>query len=237
MILIMDIDRIIQVFVVQLGLGIVYLYIGLRVLKRDRKRLNQMIGGFYISVFIGMLLNVIYAPLETNPAVIILHLMTDFFLFFPAIFLLIFNLIILKSQKIIDTKKQILMMLGYGLLLAVIAIIPEGVLINESTGWRPVWSLEFILYLMIFATLASCIPNFYTSIKIYQAFQDPELKRKWKYYIIGMAANYVLFYGTSIANYINVSSFRTTWAMISVLLILITSAGVYVGIGQQMSKK
>ncbi|MBD3353445.1 MAG: hypothetical protein GF364_18325, partial [Candidatus Lokiarchaeota archaeon] len=149
----MDVTRIVQVYVIQLGLGIVYLFIGWSILRRDRKRLNQMIAAFYISIFIGMVFNVIYAPLESNPAVIILHLLTDFFLFIPSVLLLIFNLIILKSQKIFDTKKQLAVFLSFAILLAGMAFIPGGITIDETTNWKPLWSLGFVLYVFILATL------------------------------------------------------------------------------------
>lgn len=233
----MDITRFIQVFVVQLGLGIVFLLIGIKILKRDRKRLNQIIGGFYIFVFIGMLINVIYAPLKINPLVTNLHLLTDFFLFLPSVLLLVFNLIVLKSQKIINTKIQMLLILVWAGLLSVLFFIPNGVTINESTQWKPVWSLTFALYVLIIATGYWLIPVLISAINVSKAFKDPLLKKKWNYYIIAVVANGIIFYGTSISNFLNQASFRNIWAMFSLLLMIITSVGVYKGLGQQMAKK
>lgn len=233
----MDTTRFIQVFVVQLGLGIVFLLIGIKILKRDRKRLNQIIAGFYILVFIGMLLNVIYAPLTINPLVRILHLMTDFFLFLPSVLLLVFNLIVLKSQKIINTKIQILLILIWAGLLSVLFFIPDGVIIDATTQWKPVWSLTFAAYVLVIATGYWLIPVMITAVNVSKAFKDPLLKKKWNFYIIAVVANGLIFYGTTISNFLNQSGFRGIWAMFSLLLMIITSIGVYKGLGQQMSKK
>ena len=91
MMLQMDAARIIQVYVFQLGMGIFFLLIALLILKRDRKRLNVIFSAFFLCIFLGTLVNVIYAPLNVNPAVLFLHLITDFLLFLSVIFLLIFN--------------------------------------------------------------------------------------------------------------------------------------------------
>jgi hypothetical protein len=184
-----------------------------------------------------MLLNVIYAPLTINPLVTILHLLTDFFLFFPSVLLLVFNLIVLKSQKIINTKIQSLLIIIWAILLSVLFFIPNGVIIDDTTQWKPVWSLTFAIYVLIIATGYWLIPVLTTAFSVSKAFKDPLLKKKWNYYIIAVISNGIIFYGTSISNYLNESSFRAIWAMISLLLMIITSVGVYRGLGQQMSKK
>ena len=103
----MDIIRFIQIYIIQFGIGLFCLFLGLLILKRDRKRLNQIFSGSFVSIFIGVTINVIYANLYLNPIVSILHVATVFFLYLAQIFLLVFNLMILKSEKVIDTKKQI----------------------------------------------------------------------------------------------------------------------------------
>ncbi|HEY0089759.1 MAG TPA: hypothetical protein VGB37_13005, partial [Candidatus Lokiarchaeia archaeon] len=59
----MDVVRFIQIYIVQLGMGIVVVFIGLLILKRSTKRLNQIFATFYLLVAAATITNVIYASL------------------------------------------------------------------------------------------------------------------------------------------------------------------------------
>ena len=56
----MDLARFITVYIVQLGMGIVFFIFGFLILKRDRKRLNQIFSFFYIMTASATVVNVIY---------------------------------------------------------------------------------------------------------------------------------------------------------------------------------
>ena len=59
----LQLTRILTVYVVQGVVLVVFLYLAIRILLRDRKRLNVIFAGLYISPAIGVLINFIYAPL------------------------------------------------------------------------------------------------------------------------------------------------------------------------------
>ena len=147
---------------------------------------------------------------------------------------MILELMLLKSDKVIDTKRQLTIIIGYGLILSGMILIPEGVTINASTGWRPVYSVLFYIYIMIVVSI-SIIPGVYYSLQIYKQFQDEKLKKKWGYFIIGITGLYILMYGTVTSNTLNVQVFRTIWAFIS-LFLLITVFLIYHGVGKQIEK-
>ena len=149
----MDPIRAFQIYVVQLGSGFFYLIIFLLVLRRDTKRLNQIFSGYFLCVFIGAVLNVIYASLNINPTVLILHFLTWYFFTFGFVFLLIFNLIILLSEKRMTSQKQLIIIIIYAIILFSVFFIPEGIKIDDSTGWKPVWSLLFLISVLIILSI------------------------------------------------------------------------------------
>ncbi|MHA1339171.1 MAG: hypothetical protein ACTSRZ_00950 [Promethearchaeota archaeon] len=233
----MDLVRIIQVFVVQFGLGLVMLIIGIRILQRDTKRINQLIATFYISEFVGTLFNVIYAPFEVNPLVYNLHILTVFFTYFGPVMLTLFTLVVYKSQKIITTPKQLLYMIGWIIYLIIGFLIPGGITINESSNWKPVWSATFSLYIIIGQCLYWTILLLYVAFKVNSLFEDPLLKSKWKFFLIGIIGELFVIYGVPLANWVNDPLFRTVNSLISLIGSLLGIFGIYKGIGQQVSKK
>ncbi|MBD3255516.1 MAG: hypothetical protein GF383_10505 [Candidatus Lokiarchaeota archaeon] len=227
--------RIFQIYVIQLGMGIVYYLIALLILKRDTKRLNQIFSAFYISSASATVVNVIYAPLTTNPTVLVLHFITFYLFAFAWIFLLIFSLILLKSEKVITTNKQFLLILIYGGLLLILAFIPDGIKIDATTDWKPAWSLLFYLYALILVNIFGIIPTAYFSIKIYKKFEDPLLRKKWAYYFLGVAIYFIVFNSTILSNFLNNPIYRLINSLIG-LTLFPTAYLLYYGVGRQIQK-
>ena len=202
-----DIARFIQVYVVQLGMGIFYFIIGLMILKRDTKRLNQLFATFYILSASAAIINVIYASIFIIPVVKYLHFLTYFLFCFAIVYLLIFNLIILKSEKLFTIKKHNIIAGTYAVSLLILILIPGGITINKSTNWKPVWSLPFLIYALIVISCA-IIPTTYFSIQVYRELEDKFVKKKWAFYIIATLIYFAILYVASISNYLNDPTFR-----------------------------
>ncbi|MEJ2279307.1 MAG: hypothetical protein P8Y70_16430 [Candidatus Lokiarchaeota archaeon] len=172
--------RFLTVYIVQGAIFIFFLYLAYKILKRDTKRLNLIFSAFYISEAIGLLMNFIYAPLTVEIPVKILNFTTNFFLFFGPVFLLIFVLILLKSEKIINTTKQLIIIILYGIAIfgmIFITFIPNvGVHLSASNNWTPIWNIPFFIYIISIVTLFSTIPTLYYSYKVYRQFSNQQLK-------------------------------------------------------------
>ena len=220
----MDLSRFITVYIVQLGMGIIYFIIGLMILKRDTKRLNQLFATFYLLSASATIINVIYVSLFINPVVKILHFITYFLFCFAIIYLLVFNLIILKSEKIFTITKHNIIAGTYAALLFVLILIPGGIIINESTEWKPVWSLPFLIY----ATT-------YYSMKIYKKLEDKTLKKKWAFYILATFGYFAILYLSSISNFLNDPTFRLITS-IAGLSLYGTAFLLYYGVGKQIER-
>ncbi|MFX1338762.1 MAG: hypothetical protein ACFFDK_09145 [Promethearchaeota archaeon] len=230
----LDLARIIQVYIVQGSVAIFFVILAYKILKRDTKRLNLMFSCFYLSITIGLIVNIIYVPLTIEAIVLVLYYITIFFILLGPIFLLVVELMLLKSEKVINTTKQLTIILIYAIALSCMIFIPNGVTINSSTEWKPVWSIPYFIYTITVLTVGAIVPSLYFSYQIYKQFEDEKLKKKWGYFIIGLYGLIFLMYGTLTSNTLNDQTFRTVWAIISLFLITVPPYLVYYGVGKEL---
>lgn len=229
----MDIARFIQIFLVQGLAGLFYLVIAYKILKRERKGLNLILSSFYVCVSFAVILNVVYAFIFVEEVVYILHVTTYYLLCFPLVFLLVFVLILLKSEEVFTPKLQLTLIVVFGVLLVGLWLIPNGVIINESTNWKPDWSLIYLLYSFTVCSLFAIFPTVLLSIKLYRKFEYKELKKKLKYFLIGISGYFFLYFGTSISNTLNDPTFRIIWSLLS-LPTIISLYFVYFGVAKNL---
>ena len=229
-------SRVIQVFVVFMGAGIVFLIVALLILRRGRNNLNYIFSGFFLCIFAGAVVNVVYVLLTTYVDEIIvvrLHLLTYGLFCVAQMFLLLFNLILLKSEQVITIKKQLIMLLGFIVLVVVYYFIPDGAHINESTFYRPQWNLTMFLYANIICIVLVFIPTIYTAILIYKKFETPELKRRWKFYFIGIIMVQIEHIGVGVMIFINNPELRAIWNIYDIIF-LFSTYFLYYGVGKQL---
>jgi len=235
MVLQMDIARFITVYIVQLGMGIIYFLIGLFILKRDTKRLNQLFSTFYLLSASATFINVIYVSLTVNPVVKYLHFLTYYLFCFAIVYLLIFNLILLKSEKVFSIKKHNLIALIYGGLLFGLVFIPKGVTIDASTEWKPVWSLPFLIYALVVVTCCGTVPTTYYSLQVYKKLESEELKKRWAFNIVAILGYFAILYLTSVSNYLNNPTFRLITS-IAGLSLFVTAYLLFYSVARQIEK-
>ncbi len=104
-----DVVRILQVYLIQGLVFLFFVYLSIIILKRDRKRLNKIFSGFYILISLGLPFNFIYTPMRSDDLVIvieILNFITNYCLLLGPIFLVVFQVILLKSESVF-TKRQL----------------------------------------------------------------------------------------------------------------------------------
>lgn len=228
----MDFARFLQIYIIQGAFALFFLYMAYLVLKRGRKKLNLYLSCFYISATIGGIINIIYANIFENSIVYILHVLTYFLFCFSIGFLLVFTIILIKPEREITFKTQFLILLVYGVLILGHLLILHGITINLSTNWKPNWSWMFFIYSIIICSIAILTTSYY-SIKIFRKFENGYLKKKWKYFLIGLFAYFFLYYGTAFSNTLHNDLFRFIWSIIS-LPTLISVFLIYYGVGRQL---
>ncbi|MHA2339626.1 MAG: hypothetical protein ACXACX_20155 [Candidatus Hodarchaeales archaeon] len=180
--------RVITIYLAQMLVCLWDAYLAYCILKRDRKRLNFIFAGFYLFGVIGNIFNFIYGPIPIVEVVLILNFLTNFFLYFSPIFFVVFELMLLKSEKYINTKKQLLILIGYGILMFCMiffVITPDwGVYINPK--WQPVWSLPIFLYVIIGESIFAVGPVLYLSYRAYECQNRSNEYRNYLCYCWGI---------------------------------------------------
>ena len=190
----------------------------------------------------------IYAIINTDYIVIILHFLSVFFVNFGLIFIVVVNMIILESTIVFSVKRQNRYILFYGIILfigmLILIIYPfEGVTMHSSGYLK--WNPYFFIYLFSIVNFLAIIPIFYTSFKIYSKFETKELKRKWFYYLIG-SLGLVIFnlYPVDILNLLTyimeenqgfLDILRSLISILGITVILWVSL-MYYGIGSKLKK-
>jgi hypothetical protein len=213
-------------------MSVLYFFMAVLILRRDTKRLNLTFVGFYSLVGIAGTINFVYALLPQPSLVYILHFITYYLYCYAIVFLLLFVLILIKSEKTISLKIELIIMAIFAILLFAMWFIPGGITIDATTGWRPDWSWEFTIYAMAVCS-GAIVPIIYYSIQTYRKFDNPQLKKKWLFFILGCCEFFYLYYGTTISNALAILEFRMLWAYIS----LISVPGlifIYFGVGKQL---
>jgi len=200
-----------------------------------------MFSGFYLSAAIGIIFNFIYGPIANEQVVLVLNYLTNFGSFYAPIFFVVFNLILLKSEKIITQTKQLMIFIGYGIymfcmIFFVLAGSDWGVTLNPSTDWSPVWALPFFLYVFLGVTIFTIVPLLYLSFRIYTKFEDEQLKKKWKFFMLGVCALIGFMYGIFFSNYLNLQIVRILIGPIGIILAAIGGYMMYSGVGRQLEK-
>ena len=76
--------------------------------------------------------------------------------------------------------------------------------------------------------------DFYFSAKIYKEFKDEQVKKKWRYFLIGLACFYVFGFGTLLSNTLNIQTIRTIWSLIGLVLVILSPYLMYYGVGKQI---
>ena len=142
-------------------------------------------------------------------------------------------LIVLKPPNFINKRIQFLILVLYSVSLLVLLLIPGGIIIDQSTNWKPNWSWSFLIISILVSSSIVIFPTSYYSMKIYGKLGNIQLKKKWKYFLIGVSAYFFLYYGTSLSNTLNHDNFRLLWSIIS-LPTLIALYLIYYGVGRQL---
>ena len=237
----MSISRAITVYVAQGFICFFFIFLAYKILKRDRKRLNIIFSGFYLSAAFGLFMNFIYAPLdplEFEPVILFMNYITNFGIFYSIIFLVVFDLILLKSEKVVTLKKQLVILITYAIAMfcMILFVYVEELGISIDTeSWSPHWMPAFFLYLLIIESIPTGL-FFYFSFQIYKKFEDEQLRKKWKFFIFGATALIIFMYGIFVSNFLNDSTFRLVMGAIGLILAIAGGYLMYNGVGRQLEK-
>lgn len=151
-------------------------------------------------------------------------------------FMLLFSILLYNPKIINKTINQILFILIYGGILAVIFLIPDGVdvsISSDGTQSSPVWSLSFSFTIIIILT-SIMILTVYINIKILKRFKTQILTKKMKELLVGILLFYYLALGVPIFNFLNIELYRILFTISGFFVIIFGGLLLYYGVGRSL---
>ncbi len=192
----------------------------------------------------------VYAVISDRLAIVILNFLTNYFIFFGPIFLLIVNMIILESTLIYSVKRQNRYIILYGIVLfmGMLILVLLGEMFDNSLepflgiqiiNGTPKWGLIFFICVILIMSCFTIIPLIYTYFKIYFRFESKALKRKWLCYLVGFLGLTYILYSMCIYNLLDPIEDANFRSIISIFSISVIIWGylMYYGIGIKLKKE
>jgi len=206
-----------------------------KILKRNTNRSSLILSGFYFTVSIGFILNVVavmFAFFQPGEVVAIFYFIATYFIIFSFIFIVIFILSLLKLRDVFTLKKAFIIILIYGIIWLILLLYPGGLTFTEN--WAPVYSLYLFLTANIFFTISITLPIIIYSIRLYSSFEADNLKKKLKIFLFGIALILPIIYGVILTNTWHDPLFKTVWGIITIVLLFSSALLIYYGIGREL---
>lgn len=232
-----DPSRLLIIFIPQLIVACIFLFIAVKLLIRNRPRPIITLSMFYFFIASGMIINAIFiviaALIPDNLFLLqILYFFTFYPMLFSPIFILTFIISILKLEFVFTLKKQLIITIIYGFVSCLIFFIPNGITFTEQ--WRPIYSLTFSICIYILFTVGIVIPTMIYSRRLIKTFQDKILKKKLVTFIVGVFGMFLMFYGGVIYITWQNTLFRSLWAVVVLFLMISSAIFIYYGIGREL---
>ena len=220
-----------QTFLINGGTALAFFLVALSVLKRSGiKRISGTFALFFITIAIGLIVNVVYRIINEEYWNIVLNKVTIYFSALGVIFLYEFNLLIRFSENEITLKRQIVLFVIYALLLSFLFFIADGVTWDYSPGIYgvPVWSPLFAWYGGLLCQ-GLFVLILYTSAKISAQFSDIQAKKKYRFTIVAILMFDFILVGNFVANGLNIPIVRTIFLVGSGISIVFGTYWLYQG--------
>ncbi|MFX1402441.1 MAG: hypothetical protein ACFE8V_14485 [Promethearchaeota archaeon] len=227
-----EIFRIATVITVQSFVLILFFYLAFKILKRKIDITTVTLSLFYIIIGFGLILSSLFLLIRTTFMGLVIYIIGAYLILFGQIFLVVFIYNILKLSKSLKSLKQISVIIVYGLITALIIVFfPEGISITSETNYAPKYSWFFLITLYSMFTGTIVVPSLVLFRRLFKLFEDRDLRKKLKFFFIGVIGFFLSFYGLILYNTWHDPLFRLIWAFAS-FIVLPSGYLIYYGIGR-----
>jgi len=206
----------------------------IKLLKNERSRKSFRLVLFYLLSIAFTTLNLIYSIIRINPLTFWLHFATAYLMLLSPVFYYVFNMMILKSEEVLNARLERIIIVIYSSLLFIMmfifGFIFQGITINESTSWRPVWNIFlFVIPMYILITCICLIPSVVRYKQIQTRIKNKELRKRWTILSKGFFIFYVICLGVFIYNAVDNILFKTIWNLSTLVMSLSAALMIYYG--------
>jgi len=230
---------ILQTFLINGTIMIMFLIFGVLIMKRKRTRQTMTLSAVFLVPALGLFINILYRAIDVYAFNLVGNVITIYLTSFGLFNLLMFNLMLLKSGKAFTTVKQLLYTALYGIWLAGLFLIglKYGGVEWEYTGVSgmagflgrstdpldvglPVWSVTFMIYGLI-VSQSGAFTVLYTGLRLYKQMggRDSKYSKKFIRAITGVILMDIVVVGNFIFNTLNTGLGRTILLVMSICII------------------
>ena len=232
-----ELSRLLIVFIPQLILAGLFLFLGIKLLRRNQQRPTVTLGMLYFISASGLIFNALLLLLaafqpENEVLLLVIYFLTFFLMLFSPVFILTFMISILRLGDVFTIKKQLIITLIYGFIIIIIFFTPKGITFSEQ--WRPIFSWGFLILVYITLTVIILLPILWYSRRLIKMFQDKKLKRKLITFLIGVFGMILSIYGTVLYITWQGSLFSSLWSILTTFVIIPSALLTYYGIGRDL---
>ncbi len=227
--------RLFIVFVPQIFLVALFLFLIFKILKRNANRSSYMLSGFYFIGGLGFTMNgiaVLIAFYSPGEFIAILYFLATYLIILSFVFVIVFILSLLKLKSVFTLKKAFVIILAYGVVWLILHLYPGGITYSEN--WVPIYSPSLYLAVNILFTLSFTIPVVFYAIRLRRLFKDANLKKKLSWFLIGITIQIFLIYGVLLYNTWQDPTFKTVWGISAIVLLISSGLLIYYGIGRDL---
>ncbi|MFW9771897.1 MAG: hypothetical protein ACFFEO_07005 [Candidatus Thorarchaeota archaeon] len=227
--------RFLPIFIAQPLTAILFVTLAIKTLLRKKDQVSLSLAAFYLISSFSLIINLVYLILtiflEIQLLLYFLYFLTAYLLIFSSFFLISFLSLLLNIESKFNSRKNLAILIAYAIVCLLILLYPEGITLDPSNNWRPIYSFEFLLIMYAFFTSIVFIPTIVFSVKLYRRFEAKNLKRKFRILIIGIIEMLTLLYGTVLFNTTMSVIIRNMWGILSLIILISSALLIYVGIG------
>ncbi len=229
-----DVIRIIVIIAQQTFVLLFFSILIYRLLRNERSRKTLSLALFYFLSIAFTSLNLVYVFIRAIPLTFWLHFLSVYMMLLSPVFYYVFNMMILKSEEVLNARLERIIIVIYSsslfVMMFIFGFVFQGITINESTSWRPVWNIFFFFIpMVVFLTCIYLIPSVVRYIQILTRIKNEELRKRWKILSLGFFILIGIGYGVFFYNSWDDAIFKTIWLLTSLILTPSASLMIYYG--------
>lgn len=190
-------QRIVTICIVQTWSVLFFLILAYKLLKRKKTLLTLTFSYYLFFNAVGYLMSFVSIVFLNTPLAYLMYLFTLYFTVFSQSFIVIFSWRLLNLDKEVSYKTYYILIIIYVILSTYIfwgAYLFGGIRYDSSTGWIPVYTVEFFIVTWVYLTIFIIVPQVILTRKLLNAYEGAKLKKRIKQFLISFFLEYVTIY-------------------------------------------
>ncbi len=215
-----DIVRLLLVYFVKGFIGVFFLFLAFKLVKRDKSRLTLNISTYFLTGSIALILNAIQIPLRIYDFSYAFYYIIIYLIAIAPAFLIFYELDLLDVKNRWSIRKQFIVFIIYSVVIVLILFFVQGITFQPADNiWIPFWSWELFLTLVLFISLGYIVPNFILCYLVIRRFKQNWLKKRLITLVVSNNGLLFILIGTALYNTWNNATYSYIWPFLAMSFI------------------